>query len=273
MFRKVMFTCTFDIKYQQRRFENRCCYVNMSIIAWHTFWHMLKELHRTLFICYPGGRIWIQMSPWFLSFQIPGWDIQGEYVMIIKDKFSTVLLKNVCCGYSLESPRQGYSNAYQQQMFYGELWKMISKLSSDTHLIKWAASWQNQHDDLCAQRRLRSAWAFAQSESAWRNIKSSAIQWARCKDSDQTGRICRAVRMKKHWVLSYPLSALQRLWSDWADAQADLSLRWAHRSFCWSCHEVAQFVFLTSDDVKSSKSVTSLWGFICMEFYGPVKHY
>ena len=26
-----------------------------------------------------------------------------------------------------------------------------------------------------------------------------------------------AVRMKKHWVLSYPLSAQQRLWSDWAD--------------------------------------------------------
>ena len=25
----------------------------------------------------------------------------------------------------------------------------------------------------------------------------------------------------------------------WADAQADLSLRWAQRSFCWFCHEVA----------------------------------
>ena len=37
--------------------------------------------------------------------------------------------------------------------------------------------------------------------------------------------------MKKHWVLSYPLSALRRLWSDWADAQADLSLRWAHSHF------------------------------------------
>ena len=37
-----------------------------------------------------------------------------------------------------------------------------------------------------------------------------------------------AVRMKKAWVLSYPLSAQRRLWSDWADAQADLSLRWAH---------------------------------------------
>ena len=27
-----------------------------------------------------------------------------------------------------------------------------------------------------------------------------------------------------------------RLWSDWADAQIDLSLRWAHRSFCLFCH-------------------------------------
>ena len=25
------------------------------------------------------------------------------------------------------------------------------------------------------------------------------------------------------------------------DAQADLSLRWAHMPFCWFCHEVAQF--------------------------------
>ena len=50
-----------------------------------------------------------------------------------------------------------------------------------------------------------------------------------------------AVRMKKAWVLSYPLSAQRRLWSDWAyaqadlslrlDAQADLSLRWAHSYF------------------------------------------
>ena len=39
------------------------------------------------------------------------------------------------------------------------------------------------------------------------------------------------VRMKKAWVLSYPLSAQQRLWSDWADAQADLSLRCAHSHF------------------------------------------
>ena len=40
-----------------------------------------------------------------------------------------------------------------------------------------------------------------------------------------------AVRMKKAWVLSYPLSAQRRLWSDWVDAQTDLSLRWAHSHF------------------------------------------
>ena len=41
-----------------------------------------------------------------------------------------------------------------------------------------------------------------------------------------------AVHMKKVWVLSYPLSAQRKLRSDWEDAQADQSLRWAHKSFC-----------------------------------------
>ena len=40
-----------------------------------------------------------------------------------------------------------------------------------------------------------------------------------------------AVRIKKAWVFSYPFSAQRRLWSDWADAQDDLSLRWAHSHF------------------------------------------
>ena len=73
----------------------------------------------------------------------------------------------------------------------------------------------------CAQRRHRSACASAQTDqsslSAWRNIGSS-----------------------------YPLSALRRFWSDWADAQADLSLRWAQRPFCWFCHEVAH-VYLAAE--------------------------
>ena len=48
-----------------------------------------------------------------------------------------------------------------------------------------------------------------------------------------------AVRMKKAWVLSYPLSAQWRLWSDWVDAQADQSLPWAHMPFCRFCHALA----------------------------------
>ena len=47
-----------------------------------------------------------------------------------------------------------------------------------------------------------------------------------------------AVRMKKAWVLNYPLSALQRLWSDWVDAQAESSL--GAQSLCWLCHVTAQ---------------------------------
>ena len=67
---------------------------------------------------------------------------------------------------------------------------------------------------MCAQRRLGLAWASTQNLI----------------------RIF-AVRMKKAWVLSHPMRTQWRLWSDWADAQADLSLRWAHRSFCWFCHD------------------------------------
>ena len=74
--------------------------------------------------------------------------------------------------------------------------------------------------------------------------KTNKVACAPSEDSDQPGRppsLIRvfAVRMKKAWVLSYPLSTQRRIWSDWADAQADLSLRWAHMSLCWFYHEVA----------------------------------
>ena len=51
-----------------------------------------------------------------------------------------------------------------------------------------------------------------------------------------------AVCMKKHWALNYLLSVQWRLWSDWADAQADLSLCLANMSFCWFCHAAAQMI-------------------------------
>ena len=65
------------------------------------------------------------------------------------------------------------------------------------------------------------------------------------KVSDQPGHPSSLIRvftvhMTTPWVLGCPLSAQRRLLSDWADAQADLSLRWAHMPFRWFCHEAAQ---------------------------------
>ena len=37
--------------------------------------------------------------------------------MIIQGYFFSVHNKNICCGYSLESPRRGDSNDYPQHMF------------------------------------------------------------------------------------------------------------------------------------------------------------
>ena len=57
-------------------------------------------------------------------------------------------------------------------------------------------------------------------------------------DSDQPGHLHSlirvfAVRMKKAWVLSYPMSAERRLWSDRAKAGSSLGAQ----LFCWFCHE------------------------------------
>ena len=72
---------------------------------------------------------------------------------------------------------------------------------------------------MCAQRRLRSAWAVAQTDqsslSAWWNLVSWTTHWAHSEDSDQTGRMPRLI-----WV------------------------RWPHRSFCWFCHVAAHFKWL-----------------------------
>ena len=83
-----------------------------------------------------------------------------------------------------------------------------------------------------------TVWCLGQAvELNWAaTLENQQSECAPSEDSDQPGHppsLIRvfAVRMKKAWVLSYPLSAQQRRWSDWADAQADLSLRWAHTHF------------------------------------------
>ena len=94
--------------------------------------------------------------------------------------------------------------------------------SSDWHLVL---------DSIAAWKKLHipdTIWG-----ATWQNLQNECVP---SEDSDQPGyphsliRVF-AVRMQKAWALSYPLSARRRLSSDWADAQADLSLCWAHTHF------------------------------------------
>ena len=68
------------------------------------------------------------------------------------------------------------------------------------------------------------------------------------EDSDQPGHppsLIRVftVRIKKAWVINDLLSTQRRLWSDWADAQADLSLRCARMPFSRFIHALAHIYF------------------------------
>ena len=72
-----------------------------------------------------------------------------------------------------------------------------------------------------------------------RHEKTNKMACAPSEDSGQPGHPPRlisvfAARMKKAWVLSYPTKSQRSLWSDWADAQADLGLRWVRSHFVGS---------------------------------------
>ena len=78
----------------------------------------------------------------------------------------------------------------------------------------WTAAWQNQQNNLCAQWRLRSAWASAQSDqsslSAWRKLGSFL-----------------------------PIEHIVKTLIKLGGCQADPSLCWAQRSLFWFCHVAA----------------------------------
>ena len=83
----------------------------------------------------------------------------------------------------------------------------IVTLEGNNWKLKWAATWQIQQNELCAQQRLGSVWPSAQFD-----------QSLCCLHKETLGPYL-------------PTDAQWRLSSDWVDAQADLSLCWAHKSF------------------------------------------
>ena len=84
-----------------------------------------------------------------------------------------------------------------------------------SHLMTKPTMW------LCAQRRLRSAWASAQSDqsslSAWRTVGSLATRWAHSEGSDQIGRMPRLI-----WVFVGRIATLLVL--SWGGSYRNASL-------------------------------------------------
>ena len=119
------------------------------------------------------------------------------------------------------------------------------------------------------QQSLSNNWA-----ATWQNQQNECVP---SEDSDQPGHppsLIRvfAVHMKKAWVLSYPLSALRRLWSDWANAQLICVFTWRTVTLL-VCHVMAQLwtvptikntnLCLVSLTILTStwvKSIPSSWG-------------
>ena len=96
--------------------------------------------------------------------------------------------------------------------------------------------------------------------------KTNKMTCASSKDSDQPGHLpslirVLTVRMEKPWGLSYPMSTQRRLWLVWVDAQADLSLCWAHMPFCWFCHVVAHIYRKNLNNLDTQKFVVIILRF------------
>ena len=87
--------------------------------------------------------------------------------------------------------------------------------------------------------------------------KTNKMAYLPSEDSDQPGHSPSLIRVfTVRLMASYgpKLSSYvqQRLWSDWVDAQADLSLRWVHIPFSCFCHEVAQIKKQHSERLKAT---------------------
>ena len=114
--------------------------------------------------------------------------------------------------------------------------KDVSKLSLSFHVISYYLRGLMHRIATLnpnKQQHMSNIWA-----ASWQNQQMTFVP---SEDPEQPGHppsLIRlfAGRMKRHWVLSYWWEHCE----DSADTQVDLSLHWAHRSFCWCCHEAAQ---------------------------------
>ena len=114
-------------------------------------------------------------------------------------------------------------------------WTMVPTICvHDSHMKVWQFWLHQSSENIWGHfGNLFKIWAMT-----WQNQQSDCVP---IEDSDQPGHLPSlirvfAVRMKKTWVLSYPLSAQRRLWSEgWSESSLGA------QSLCWFCHVVAHF--------------------------------
>ena len=107
---------------------------------------------------------------------------------------------------------------------------------------RWAAARQNQQNDMCAQRRLRSTWLI------------SVFAERKCRF---VGFVLRRLRMHYYYYCYYYY--YYYMYSDqtgWMP-RLILSLCWAQMSFCWFCRAVAQDALLLLL-LKSNASIIAI---------------
>ena len=154
---------------------------------------VLKSLPKegTLHILVQCNKCWMSVLQLFICFHTKD---KGK-LLHIKLKSIVWLIKTACVTF-LE---HGFWLICQQ--LHLPVTTMILRLK-----YIWATTWQNQQNDCTTS-----------------------------EDSVQPGHPPSPISLhcphKEAWVLSYPLSTRRRQWLDWADAQADPSLRWAHSHF------------------------------------------
>ena len=81
--------------------------------------------------------------------------------------------------------------------------------------------------------------------------KTNKMICAPSEDSDQPGHQPSLIRVPSCTQDQKLLHAD----SEDAVAQADLMLRWAHRSFCWFCHAAAQMWILIKEDLDQLNEI------------------
>ena len=89
------------------------------------------------------------------------------------------------------------------------------------------------------------------------------------KDSDQPVHPLSMARILVYPSLDNPEAVegtcdQRRLWSDCVDAQADLSPRWLHKSYCRFCRSLAHLWTVPSEHMQTAKTLISLHNPSCM---------